>query len=256
MTKVQNFSDEELTAYLDGEATPLLVDQIESALSNRSNLQTRLNALTIDVKQLRDSFDALLDLAPAPTVLDENITGKMAQSKIPWAKIQWVAMAACVMIALGVGWTSALLTSRPAGPDGWRGYVAAYQALYTTATLASVNQTDAKASAELMRVAAAIGREFNLDTISAGPGLTYKRAQILSFEKRPLIQLAFLTANGTPVALCIIKTAKTSKTVMQQGQMEEMRSAHWSKNGYEFLLIGGDDQAVIEQAAKYYAARI
>ena len=48
--------------------------------------------------------------------------------------------------------------------------------------------------AELDRVAAAIGKAMTVDDLTLFSGVDYRRAQILSFEGRPLIQLAFLTS--------------------------------------------------------------
>lgn len=86
--------------------------------------------------------------------------------------------------------------------------------------------------------------------------LDYKRAQILSFEGRPLIQLAFLSKVGAPVALCILQSYDGQESSPGFSEMRGMSSASWSKDGYEYLLIGGNDNSLIKQVAERYSAQL
>ena len=86
------------------------------------------------------------------------------------------------------------------------------------------------------------------------PEVDYKRAQILNFEGRTLIQLAFVTGNGEPMALCILRTDEAAQNKPAQSVMEGMQSAYWSHVGYEYLLIGGADAALVKRLADSFAS--
>jgi len=144
--------------------------------------------------------------------------------------------------------------------SGWKDYVAAYQALYTNATLAKVEQSDIAKQQELTRVGAAIGKDMMISQLQVAAEIDYKRAQVLGFEGRALVQLAFLSSTGEPLALCIIRSdearestkAGSSLAAVQQMEMEGMSSAAWSGGGYEFLLIGGKDAMLMEKLAQRF----
>lgn len=77
--------------------------------------------------------------------------------------------------------------------------------------------------------------------------------QTLGFEGRPLMQLTFLSKFGDPIALCIIRSRNTETQGIVVNEMRGMLAASWSKDGYEYLLIGGRDEALIRNAASEFA---
>ncbi|MEP4704695.1 MAG: hypothetical protein ABJZ62_07570 [Hyphomicrobiales bacterium] len=246
MGKIINHTDEELTAYLDGELKAAKIAEINEVLAHDETLRARLDALSIDKDHLKSTFSALLDEAPtmAPIIIAP-----------PKWNFQQMAAAAVVALTVGLG-ASALLPERSEQKaPGWRAYVASYQSLYSHATLSHVEITEEAAKAELTRVSAAIGKNFDYKTFSEDQNLSYKRSQILSFKGKPLIQLAFLTPDGKPIALCIIRK-DVSNTQIQLGEAEGMKSAFWVDDGYEYLLIGGEDKALIEKTASYYSQHL
>jgi len=246
MSNIQTFKDEDLTAYLDGEASIETAREIEAALEHDLTLQAQLGALTINTDDLRNAFNALLSEAPQmPTIV-------MPAQNSNWNFRQ---MAAAAVIALTVGLGAGTLI--PEKKDtSWVGYVAAYQALYSRDTLAHIEQTSEEAKAELARVSAAIGKNFDYEVFASDENLDFKRSQILSFNGRPLIQLAFLSPDGKPYALCIIRQNGSDNKQMQLGEAEGLKAASWLKVGYEYVLIGGDDPALIEKTANYYSVRL
>lgn len=244
MSKTLNHTNEDLTAYLDGELTAEKASEIENALINNEVLKERLDALTIDKDHLKNAFSALLDEAPtmAPIIVTQ-----------PKWHFQQMAAAAIIALTIGLG-VGTLLPEKK--DESWRGYVAAYQALYANATLAHVEQTEDAAKNELTRVSAAIGKNFDYTTFAQDQNLDYKRAQILSFNGKPLIQLTFLTNDGKPIALCIIRQDGSNDTTMKLGEAEGLKTASWTSDGYEYLLIGGKDEALIAQTANYYSTQL
>ncbi len=249
MTDRHDFSDEELTAYLDGESEHAPVQRIEHALDRDHSLKERLEALSVDKTQLRSGFDELLEAAPEAPVLSIPEHREAPKPAMAWRSIAATALI-CLMVGSGAGY---LLAPQP--DKGWHSFVAAYQALYVNATLAPIERPEPIAMAELERVSQALGKDLELAAFQQHDQLDYKRAQVLGFNGRPLVQLAFLSKVGAPIALCIIK-ADGGTTDIKTSTMQGMRTAAWAKDGYKYLLIGGTDAGLIENAAKHFAARL
>lgn len=233
-----NISDEELTAYLDGEADGALAGRIEAALMDDDTLAVRLDGLRFDVDALRGEAGAFLadapsfTLPPAPASRGFGIMGG--------------AMAACLALGLGLGF---FLSDQPEEQTGWVHYVAAYQALYVGDTLAGV-EADPTQISELSSV---LGRD--LAAATASPELTFKRGQRLGFNGKPLIQLAYLSEEGAPMALCIIAKSGEAKPVSQR-VLEGMQAASWSDGEFAYLLIGGEDADLVKRAALHFEAQL
>ncbi len=239
MKTAADFSDEDLTAYLDGEADETLTRAISETVQNDLALSERLNGLRISEAQIKAAYDVLLH--DAPTMPD--LPAPVHQRSFAWREL---AAGLAVGAFLSAGFTASL---RPKEP-GWQDFVAAYQALYVTPTLAGVSTTNTDAQAQLTRVSQQLG--LDLTRAPEGQKMTFKRAQVLGFEGRDLIQLAFLTDTGVPVALCIIATDTADTKPIQSKQLEGMEAVSWSEDGYGFLLIGGQDSDVILQAAEQF----
>ncbi len=249
MSQQLSFSDDELTAWLDGEAEQSRANLIKDAMERDPVLRAHIENLSIDMDAMKTAFDSLLTKAPKMPVIDagESVP-KPANTWSGWRS----ATAAIAIIAAGaVGYISANTQD-----TSWRGYVAAYQALYINETLASIDRADDALDEELSRISNAIAKSIDLSALQAVDALNYKRAQVLGFEGRPLIQLAFLTDQGDPVALCIIRAedGEAMSTVLKD--MEGMSSASWADESFEYLLIGSGDDALIEKAAKAFSSTI
>lgn len=238
------FTDEELVAYLDGEHDFAPVDDIEQLLVDDPSLRKRLDRLKVDGDAIKDSFDHVRPINRRAPILPHIQSSGL--------RMQAVAMIACLALIIGGGLGFGA-RGGASGPQGWKEYVAAYQALYINATLASVEISPDIQRLELKRISAAIGKDISLESLSVSPEISYKRAQILGFEGRPLAQLAFLSSTGAPLALCIIRMGG-DEAETQFGKMEDMSTASWSQGEYEYLLIGGDDPQFIKRLAEQFIA--
>jgi anti-sigma factor RsiW len=254
---MRQFSDEELTAYLDGEAKPALVTAIDAARAARPELAQRLKDLDVDRDEIADVFHGLLASAPdMPAVVNLEGAERRDNARRPAGSSRlrlFMAAAACAaMLAVGAG--AGYLLSET-GNSSWRAYVAAYQALYVGGTLSHIRSMVPEQLSELDRVGKSLGRTFDLAALQQIDQLDYKRAQTLGFEGRPLVQLAFMSKVGDPVALCIIRSsaASTAASEIRYDTIEGMRAAYWEADGFEYLLIGGSDTELINAAAKYFA---
>ncbi|WP_298913842.1 hypothetical protein [uncultured Roseobacter sp.] len=238
------FTDEELVAYLDGEDDLAPVADIAQAAETDAALGARIAALTVDTARIAASFDLLkADERPMPKLPEPAL-------RAPKFQIAGMALAASVALAIGIGIGAYSSGQRT---QGWVDYVAAYQALYSNSTLAHIDQAETAKQAELDRVTAAIGKSVGVGTLQTLPEVEYKRAQVLSFNGRALIQLAFLTSTGEPVALCIIRSNVADTPDPALSEMEGLSAARWARDGYDYLLIGGNDAALIDRIATEFS---
>ncbi len=248
MSEPRFFTDEELTAYLDGEAGAQLESAISQALETDEALGERLALLDVPMAAIAEAFDSLLasapampDLAPA-TPLPANTN---ARPRWAWGVATFgTGLVAGLALALFVG-----LDAPEPAPRGWVSFVASYQTLYTTETLAAVNPTPQEAALQLAAVSAGIG--LDLAALPQAQGLTFKRAQLLGFNGKPLVQISYLREDGTPVALCIIPAGPDPQE-LNMGAAEGLDVARWNTPGYGFLLIGGQDAAPLAREAETF----
>lgn len=244
------FTDEELVAYLDGEVDFAPVNEIKAALKTDQGLAKRLSQLQVNKEALVDGFASI---APS-SEFNPGIEHILAANN---SGASWRQMAAAAVLCLGLGFGASSVAQNVFQQPTWKEYVAAYQALYTSSTLSSVNQSEQALTSQLARVSAAIGKNLSPDQLRVSDEIEYKRGQILGFEGAALIQLAFLTSMGEPMALCILRTGASDTEYAEIGTMEGMSSANWNRDGYSYLLIGGQDHKLIERLAdKYIAARL
>ena len=120
--------------------------------------------------------------------------------------------------------------------------VASYQSLYSPQTVAGINLPAPEVQAQLSRLSSVVGAD--LTDLPEVAGLDLKRAQLLQFRDKPLVQLVFARADGTPIALCIIAANSGAATAMQSETLWGMASASWNRGGRAYLLIGGEDTAI------------
>ncbi len=249
---MSEFTDEQLTAYLDGELEYIPAADIERELLGNLKLEQRLKELQFDMDSAQRGFEAMLT-APKMPNLDAQFNVKSANDNFTWLSRNMVAASAITVMLLSSVVGYGIGTSKQ---EGWREYVAAYQYLYITSTLSHITQNDVTSTTELERVGDAIGKRIELANLKEFDGMDYKRSQILGFEGKPLAQLTFLSKMGEPIALCIIRKPESNDLNIQSATLEGLASAYWSKGGYEYLLIGGNDEVMINEAAEYFAAKI
>lgn len=257
MNTPRTFSDEELTAFLDGEADDVLLEEISEALETDAELEERMAGLEIPMAAITGAFDQMLADAPAMPALPTLKDAVPEPTKAPEpantnAPLKWAwglgtfgtGIAAGLAVALFTGFG----TPEPA-PRGWVSFVASYQTLYTTTTLAGLNPSEAEAALQLASVSEGIG--IDLAGLPQAEGLTFRRAQLLGFNGKPLVQISYLRDDGTPVALCIIPAGPDEKG-LSMGAAEGLDVARWNTPGFGFLLIGGQDGEPLAREAETF----
>lgn len=221
-----DITDEILTAYLDQTLDPDKTAQVRTALDADPDLQARLAALDVPMDALQQGFDAVLRAAPALDLQDNTHAKRPA---FGWAAV--------LVLGAVVGAAMATLLQTERTPD-WRLAVADYQVLYVPQTLAMPAPEPDLRQAQLTSVSDTLGRDLGLaDDV---PTLSFRRAQVLGFEGAPLIQIAYLSDDGQPFALCVT-LVDAADTPPQTEILSGLASAHWVSGGMGFMIIGGTD---------------
>jgi anti-sigma factor RsiW len=239
---ITNFSNEELTAYLDGEASDADRHRIDASKINDPVLRARLSQLEIDTTAIRSAFQTMQ--TPA-----FNIAPK--QKAVP--KNGWWKIAAAMALAFGVGLLSSqFLQSTPE----WQQQAASYHELYSTETLAGLAATEAMQQDQMAAVSKAIGKETSVTQVNAAPDFEFKRAQLLGFNKKPLVQIAYASKDGAPFALCIFAdgAARTQTPTFQR--MGKIDTATWSDGTHTYLVLSGGNETDLRKLTSQLFAKL
>lgn len=260
MAPEQTFTDEELTAYLDGEADEALRARIDAA-RDQETVAKRLSALSLDVDLLTSAFDRALETAPVPEFLDactgtpNNAPIEAPEHKpIRRATISPALQAIAAAVLLAVGWSAGHF-GKPGPPETWRDYAATYHALYVTETLDGETVAPAVLAAQVARVSDLLEKGLSVEALNAVQGLDLRRAQILAFKEKPLVQIAYLSDDGVPMALCLFQMSGAATPVSVTERLG-MASAQWTDGDFGYLLIGGPDKTVVRDAAMAFSNRL
>ena len=259
MTYTVPITDEELVAYLDGALDRARRRDIEAALQHDEVLAARLAKLDIDTDAIRAVFGRIEEKAPVGRLrarLDDEHA--RARSK-PRLRSQWFRIAAALLLGVGLGLGVGFgVAPHPSNlvdsTKNWRGSVADYHVLYTTATLASVGGDGGNQRGEVAAAAGKLRLPIAVDALQL-PGFNFKRAQILQFKGEPLAQFAYLDQSGTPFAFCATHTGEADSAI-ETSTIHGLAAASWNKDGYGFIVIGGTQADIVRRAATELAARI
>ena len=239
------YSDADLITYLDGGLDQDSRLRLESAMASDPDLAGRIGALAMDTHSLRDGFDALL--AEAPKLHVPEVPARYSRPG-GWAAVAAVALFA---IGLGAGWT---LSSRGES-ETWHQAVADYQVLYTTETLSATPLGPQAKEAGLANASTRIGLKLTQDLLAV-EGMTFQRAQVLSFEGAPLIQVAYLTDKGAPVAFCIMRQDGSNESQPSNRTIAGLSAAVWEAGEHAFILIGPVGEEQLQGQAQTLAKRL
>jgi anti-sigma factor RsiW len=250
MTEQNNFTDEQLVAFLDGEFEHTPAEEIKAALAHSDELNARLKQLTLNKSAMSDAFGALNQTAPSY----EDIMG-VDEAQTTRDYTGFMKIAAVAIVAAGIGIFASPIIQQDRFED-WHEYVAAYQALYSTETLVHVNNSQTVAEDELKRVISTLEKDISIADLQIDEKLEYKRGQVLEYQGRPLVQLAFLSSDGAPVALCIMKSQSQNAANVSTGEIENMQSAYWSSGSFDYMLIGPISATEIENYATEFSQRL
>lgn len=268
------FSDEMLTAFLDGELPEAQMQQIATALETDSVLQQRLDSLQVDFAPIRAAFDELLsseqieklqqdiNLPPSemaePSVVQSTVDSPTPK---PANDSSWLKYATAACLVLATGFSLGRFTQQPpqtpvaeAPKITWKGEVARYQKLFTKETLAPFSVDAITANKQITAAIESLKLKLSAEQLLQD-GLDFKRAQMLAFNKKPLAQFMYQDADGTPIAICVLKSDGDDKA-LSLANIKGLNSASWKTDGFAYILIGDTDMERIEGLAKNVIAKI
>lgn len=241
MTQGTEFTDDELSAFLDGELDPVRQKDLEAAMATDDAVLERITSMRAATDDFRAASEALLAHAPQMPELPPAQTAPA---------VQW-RLAAASLVAGGVLTFGAMELLRPApAVPGWKAVVANYQSLYVAETLKQNAVTSDVQMAALEALTERLG--FDVRDLPEVEGLTFVRAQELGFRGRPLAQLTFLTATDAPIALCIVRTDNPTSAGIRQEEFSGLDTYSWTQDGYGILLIGPKDEPGLGAAAETF----
>ncbi|PWC39421.1 Fis family transcriptional regulator [Azospirillum sp. TSO35-2] len=236
-------SDEELTAFIDGQLGPEDEARLIARMEHDPTVAERVEFLSRASLPYRDAFQPLLDTAPE-AALQRMLAGIAPPSvqepprALPRRRL-FGALAAS--LAVGVVGDRLWLALRDREGDDdeerrWRTVVAQYMALYTPATLEGTAPDHDQQTAQLSVLNHQLGLSLTPEAVAIA-GAEFRRAQILAYDGQPLAQIAYLDPRTGPLALCILRRPGAPAGVAQE-ERQGLRIAFWSGRDHAALLIG------------------
>ncbi|ARQ08866.1 anti-sigma factor protein [Rhizobium etli] len=238
-------SDEDLTAFIDGELTAEETARIEAIVKEDESVAERLEFLARASLPFEKAFAPLLSEAPrekleamlaaipvregarsasAPGVTRRRFLGALAASLVAGIAIDRA------VIGIGSG-------SLPKDENSeWRAVVADYISLYTAETLAGAVPGRQDQAAQLAGLDEKLGLSLSPEAVSL-PGVDFKRALLLQYDGKALAQIAYLDPETGPMALCIVKSDAGPKAPDLENR-KGMNVVYWSSATHAFMLIG------------------
>lgn len=237
-------TDEQLTAYIDGELPPDEAARVEAILDADERVAARLTFLSRSSLPFGQAFKPLLEAAPKAELeaMLEALSVEAKPTPIPVRTSRrgfLGALAACLVAGVVVDRTFMGLQRRLVARDEsseWRAAVAEYIALYTPDTLAGPVPSREAQAAQLAIPGGKLGLSLAPETITL-PGVDFKRALLLQYDDKPLAQIAYLDPESGPMALCIVRSDDGAKPPEVEGR-KGMNVVYWSNPSHAFMLIG------------------
>ncbi|MGR9162178.1 anti-sigma factor family protein [Rhizobium leguminosarum] len=239
-------SDEDLTAFIDGELTAEEAARIEAIVNEDESTAERLEFLARASLPFEQAFAPLLSEAPREkleTMLAAIPVQQSARSDPTPAfgsRRRFLGALAASLVAgiaidravIGIGRSFSAKDEN----SEWRAVVADYISLYTPETLAGpVPERDVQA-AQLAGLDEKLGLSLSPEAVSL-PGIDFKRALMLQYDGKPLAQVAYLDPETGPMALCIVKSDAGSKAPDLESR-KGLNVIYWSNETHAFMLIG------------------
>jgi anti-sigma factor RsiW len=133
------------------------------------------------------------------------------------------------------------------------GAVAGQLSLYNAASLSAIQVPSSELDAQLDKLGDMLGLDLSKERVTFA-GLTLKRAELLHFEGRAIVELLYASADHGPVALCIM-AAPGGEGEGEVESRDGLNLMYWAESGRRFLLIGDAPAEKIESLAETATSR-
>ncbi|TAV47129.1 anti-sigma factor [Rhizobium leguminosarum] len=257
-------SDEDLTAFIDGELTPEEAARIEAIVNEDESTAERLEFLARANLPFEQAFAPLLAEAPRQK-LEAMLAAIPAQQSARPASTPAFATRRRFLGALAASLVAGIAIDRAVIGIGrgfsakdenseWRAVVADYISLYTAETLAGPVPGREDQAAQLAGLDEKLGLSLSPEAVSL-PGIDFKRALLLQYDGKPLAQIAYLDPETGPMALCIVKSDKGPKAPDFENR-KGMNVVYWSNATHAFMLIGRIPVDRVQELAENARSRL
>ncbi len=244
---MQDYSDDQLRDYLAGNLSELEVKQLEAHLAMSPTLEARLLVLEPFADMAIDAFEG--------TPLEDRLSGLLPNpaparpSRLPLALVLAASFAGIAGFGLG-NFTA------PDAEMNWREQIAIYQALYVPETIASLDPSKTDLDRQFAKGSEILGSEVFPAELKGINGLGLRRAQILSSDDKAILQIVFATAEGEPLAFCIVSLGSDAEpTEPKFERLAGVPTAHWVDGDYGYMLVGRLEPDALQTAAQELRAR-
>ncbi|ABC89561.1 hypothetical conserved protein [Rhizobium etli CFN 42] len=239
-------SDEELTAFIDGELTAEEAARIETMVNEDKSVAERLEFLARASLPFEQAFAPLLRDAPRER-LEAMLAAIPARESAKSAAVAAFATRRGLLGALAASLVGGIAIDRAVIGIGrnfsakdenseWRAVVAEYISLYTPETLAGHVPAREEQAAQLSPLDEKLGLSLSPEAVAL-PGIDFKRALLLQYDGKPLAQIAYLDPETGPMALCIVRSDAGPKAPDVESR-KGMNVVYWSNATHAFMLIG------------------
>ncbi|MEM7721644.1 MAG: hypothetical protein AAF376_04670 [Pseudomonadota bacterium] len=237
------YSDETLRAYLDGTLEADRAEKLERDVERDADLEARLIAMEPFLGTVREAFATVPDAQRV-----QSLSRHIGEATNPKARIsrRSILSAGLAAAGVGIGFAVSGLFNRVPVLE-WQDEVAIYQALYVPETVEHLTSTSAELAAQFARAGAALGRDLSVADVDGLDGLSLRRAQILSLEGAPLIQIVFSSQDGTPVAFCILERPGDGSNRPVYRERSGLATSHWSDGQFHYMVLGRLDTAALTE---------
>ncbi|MBB3162064.1 anti-sigma factor RsiW [Rhizobium laguerreae] len=257
-------SDEDLTAFIDGELTAEEAARIEAMVKEDESVAERLELLARASQPFKQAFAPLLAEAPREKLqamlaaIPMQESAKSSPAPVFASRRRFLGALAASLIAgiaidravIGIG---ARFSAKDENSE-WRAVVADYISLYTAETYAGPAPGREDQAAQLAGLDEKLGLSLSPEAVSL-PGIDFKRALLLQYDGKALAQIAYLDPETGPMALCIVKSDKGPKAPDLENR-KGMNVVYWSNATHAFMLIGRIPVDRVQELAENARSRL
>lgn len=257
-------SDEDLTAFIDGELTAEEAARIETMVNEDKSIAERLEFLSRASLPFEQAFAPLLAEAPRQRLeamlaaIPPRDSPKPASAPSILTRRRFLGALAASLVA-GIAIDRAVIGigrnfSAKDENSEWRAVVAEYISLYTPETLAGPVPAREEQAAQLSPLDEKLGLSLSPEAVAL-PGIDFKRALLLQYDSKPLAQIAYIDPETGPMALCIVRSDAVPKAPDVESR-KGMNVVYWSNGTHAFMLIGRIPVARAQELAENVRSRL
>ena len=248
--------DVELVALIDNELDEDAKSRLLGKIAEDEGLRARYEALRGTGIPIAAAFDALVQKAPL-----SRLRGALPPARVSWATrwpftgISISDLAAGIAVGLLAAGAAAWVMFSAFGGEreDWRSEVANYAQLYTNETFALPSADREFQIKKLSVVAERVGVALTPENLSL-PGLSFRSADILSYDGAPLGEITYVDVRGSPVLFCIIANGGAN-TPNRSEKRDGLALSSWSRGERGYLVIGRAPEEQIAELAQTLKTR-